>query len=43
MSKLYLQNIIGNISFENLLAKWQGFDFTWFSKARIFEPNFIVI
>jgi hypothetical protein len=27
MSKLYLQDIIDDISFENLPAKWQGFDF----------------
>ncbi len=26
MSKLYLQNIIDDISFENSPAKWQGFD-----------------
>jgi len=26
MSKLYLQNIVDDISFENLPAKWQGFD-----------------
>ena len=25
MSKLYLQNIIDDISFESLPAKWQGF------------------
>ena len=24
--KLYLQNIVDDISFENLPAKWQGFD-----------------
>jgi len=29
MSKLYLQNIVGDISFENLPAKWQGFDFKY--------------
>ncbi|MBP8605146.1 MAG: DEAD/DEAH box helicase family protein [Phycisphaerae bacterium] len=34
MSKLYLQNIIDNISFENLPAKWQGFDFARFSKDK---------
>jgi superfamily II DNA or RNA helicase len=34
MSKLYLQNIIDDISFENLPAKWQGFDFTRFSKDK---------
>jgi hypothetical protein len=27
MSKHYLQNIVDDISFENLPAKWQGFDF----------------
>lgn len=26
MSKLYLQNIVEDISFENLPIKWQGFD-----------------
>ncbi|MCG2725246.1 MAG: DEAD/DEAH box helicase family protein [Elusimicrobia bacterium] len=34
MSKLYLQNIIDDISFENLPAKWQGFDFNRFSKDK---------
>jgi len=34
MSKLYLQNIIEDISFENLPAKWQGFDFMRFSKDK---------
>ncbi len=34
MSKLYLQNIIDDISFENLPAKWQGFDFSRFSKDK---------
>mgnify|MGYP000446549025 CR=1 FL=1 len=34
MSKLYLQNIIDDISFENLPAKWQGFDFVRFSKNK---------
>ncbi len=34
MSKLYLQNIIDDISFENLPAKWQGFDFASFSKDK---------
>ena len=34
MSKLYLQNIIDDISFENLPAKWQGFDFMRFSKDK---------
>jgi len=35
MSKLYLQNIVDNISFENQLVKWQGFDLTQFSKENI--------
>jgi len=35
MSKLYLQNIIGDISFENLPVKWQGFDFSRFSKDKV--------
>ena len=35
MSKLYLQNIIDDISFENLPAKWQGFDFARFSKDKM--------
>lgn len=34
MSKLYLQNIVDDISFENLPAKWQGFDFARFSKVK---------
>ncbi len=34
MLKLYLQNIVDNISFENLPAKWQGFDFSRFSKDK---------
>ena len=34
MSKLYLQNIVEDISFENLPAKWQGFDFSRFSKDK---------
>ncbi|MDI6848878.1 MAG: DEAD/DEAH box helicase family protein [Candidatus Saccharicenans sp.] len=34
MSKLYLQNIIDDISFENLPVKWQGFDFSRFSKDK---------
>jgi len=34
MSKLYLQNIIDDISFENLPAKWLGFDFARFSKDK---------
>jgi hypothetical protein len=32
--KLYLQNIINDIPFENLPAKWQGFDFARFSKDK---------
>jgi len=32
--KLYLQNIIDDIPFENLPAKWQWFDFTRFSKDK---------
>jgi len=32
--KLYLQDIVGDISFENLPAKWQGFDFVPFSKDK---------
>ena len=34
MSKLYLQNIINDISFETLPVKWQGFDFCRFSKDK---------
>lgn len=34
MSKLYLQTIIDDISFDNLSAKWQGFDFARFSKDK---------
>ncbi len=34
MSRLYLQDIVENISFENLPAKWQGFDFARFSKDK---------
>ena len=34
MSKLYLQNIVDDIPFENLPAKWQGFDFARFSKDK---------
>lgn len=34
MSKLFLQNIVDDISFENLPAKWQGFDFARFSKDK---------
>ncbi len=32
--KLYLQNIVDNIYFENLPVKWQGFDFSRFSKDK---------
>ncbi len=34
MPKLYLQNIIDDISFDSLPAKWQGFDFARFSKGK---------
>ena len=34
MAKLYLQNIIDDISFEALPIKWQGFDFERFSKDK---------
>jgi superfamily II DNA or RNA helicase len=34
MSKLYLQNIVDDISFDILPAKWQGFDFARFSKDK---------
>ena len=32
--KLYLQNIVEDISFENLPIQWQGFDFVRFSKDK---------
>ena len=32
--RLYLQNIVDDISFDNLPAKWQGFDFARFSKDK---------
>jgi len=32
--KIYLQTIVDDISFENLPAKWQGFDFARFSKDK---------
>jgi hypothetical protein len=32
--KLYLQNIVDDISFEDLPVKWQGFDFSRFSKDK---------
>ena len=35
MTKLYLQNIINDISFENLPIKWQGFDLNRFSKDKM--------
>jgi len=42
---LYLQDrILKNISFENLPAKWQGFDFARFSKDKTlfdFQQNAI--
>ncbi len=34
MAKLYLQNIIDDISFETLPITWQGFDFERFSKDK---------
>ena len=34
MSKLFLQNIVDDFSFDNLPAKWQGFDFARFSKDK---------
>lgn len=34
MSKLYLQNIVDDISFENLPEKWQEFDFVRFSRDK---------
>ncbi len=34
MSKLYLQNIVDDISFDNLPAKWQDFDFGKFSSDK---------
>uniref|UniRef100_A0A7C1T1K1 DEAD/DEAH box helicase n=1 Tax=candidate division WOR-3 bacterium TaxID=2052148 RepID=A0A7C1T1K1_UNCW3 len=34
MTKLYLQNIVDDISFENLPVKWHGFDFVRFSKDK---------
>ncbi len=32
--KLYLQNLLDGIPFENLPAKWRGFDFARFSKDK---------
>jgi hypothetical protein len=32
--KLYLQNIVEDIYFENLPIQWQGFDFVRFSKDK---------
>ena len=34
MTKLYLQKIIDDIPFDNLPAKWQGFDLVRFSKYK---------
>jgi len=34
MSKLIFQNIVDDISFDSLPAKWQGFDFVRFSKNK---------
>jgi len=34
MGKLYLQNIVEDIPFENLPLKWQSFDFVRFSKYK---------
>jgi len=34
MNKLYLQNIVDDISFENLPAKWRRFDLARFSKDK---------
>ncbi len=34
MSKLYLQNIVDDISFDSLPAKWQGFDYVKFSQNK---------
>ncbi|MCS7092802.1 MAG: DEAD/DEAH box helicase family protein, partial [Patescibacteria group bacterium] len=34
MSKLYLQNIVDDISFESLPVKWQSFNLTQFSKIK---------
>jgi hypothetical protein len=34
MTKLYLQNIVEDISLENLPIQWQGFDFARFSKDK---------
>jgi hypothetical protein len=33
--KLYLQDIVENLSLEKLPAEWQGFDFARFSKDKI--------
>jgi len=33
--RLYLQNIVDDISFETLPVKWQGFDFNRFSKEKM--------
>jgi len=34
MSRLFLQNIVDDISFDNLPIKWQGFDFGRFSRDK---------
>ena len=34
MSKLYLQNNVDDFSFDNLSAKWQGFDYVKFSQNK---------
>ena len=34
MSKLFLQNIVEDFSFDNLPAKWQGFDYVKFSESK---------
>ncbi|MCS7092807.1 MAG: restriction endonuclease subunit R, partial [Patescibacteria group bacterium] len=34
MGKLYLQDIVDDIPFENLPAKWRGFDLARFSKDK---------
>ena len=42
MIRLYLQNIVNDIPFEDLPATWQGFDFVRFSKDKtlfVFQRN----
>lgn len=34
MNKLFLQNMVDDISFDNLPTKWHGFDFARFSKDK---------